>query len=174
MADSRQNPHRTAGTLDGMTDIEFMAIDPDRLERMRTHEADEHGNPWAPRAAEGWEPLRCCLRIAERDERIALITYSPWTSPSPWQEAGPVFVHFERCAGYPTPGDYPASFRRSPSMINPFDHAGARAYRHITFVEPDDDHEAAVRRVLAEPDVSHIHIRSSTAGCFTFEVRPVR
>jgi hypothetical protein len=173
VADYRQHTRRPVGRLIGMTDIEFIAIDPDRLARMREHGADEHGNPWTPRTAEGWEPLRCCLRVAGPDEAIALITYSPWTAPDPWLEAGPVFVHFERCDGYPTPGDYPEAFRRSRSMINPFDHAGARAYQHITFVEPDDDHAAAVRRVLDAPEVSHVHVRSATAGCFTFEVRPV-
>ena len=76
-----------------MSDVLFLPIDPDRLAAMRAAGEDEFGNPWTPFAAEGWEPLRCCLRPADADERIALITYSPWTAPSPWMEAGPVFVH---------------------------------------------------------------------------------
>lgn len=157
-----------------MSDIEFTAIDPERLTRMREQNADEFGNPWTLRVAEGWEPLRCCLRKARDAEEIALICYTPWTEPSPWAEAGPVFVHFGQCAGYDAPGEYPEDFRRSPSMLNPFDHTGARAYEHITFVKPDDDHEAAVRAVLDQPSVAYLHVRSSTAGCFTFAVHPVR
>jgi hypothetical protein len=49
---------------------------------------------------------------------------------------------------------YPPAFRESPSIGNPFDHQGARAYKHITFVAPDDDHEAVVRDVLARDDLS--------------------
>jgi hypothetical protein len=155
-----------------MSDIQFRAIDPERLAGMRERGADELGNPWTPRVAEGWEPLRCCLTVAAEGERIALICYTPWTEPSPWAEAGPVFVHFGHCAGYDDTGEYPEAFRHRESMLNPFDHEGARAYEHITFVGPEDDHEAAVRGILEQPDVAYLHVRSATAGCFTFEVRP--
>lgn len=155
-----------------MSDIEFRAIDPGRLDRMRERGADEYGNPWTARTAEGWEPLRCCLRRPDEGEAIALICYTPWTRPSPWLEAGPVFVHFGHCAGYATSGLFPEAFRHSRSMLNPFDHTGARAYQHITVVEPEQDHEAAVRTVLAQPDVAFLHVRSAVAGCFTFEVGP--
>jgi Protein of unknown function (DUF1203) len=157
-----------------MADIQFLPIDPARLAAMRDRGSDEFGNAWRGFPAEGWEPLRCCLRPAGAGEDIALICYSPWTAPSPWAEAGPVFVHNGPCAGYAGTGDYPPAFRDSLSVLNPFDHNGARAYKHITFVGPGDDHEAAVRRILAQPDVAYLHVRSSTAGCFTFEARPVR
>jgi hypothetical protein len=156
-----------------MTEIQYLAIAPDRLDAVRDQGADEFGNPWKPRVAEGWEPLRCCLRVAPAGEDIALISYSPWTLPwtTPWAEAGPVFVHFRRCAGYLTPGEYPPDLRGSRSLLNPFGHDGARAYDHITFVEPDDDPVAAVRRVIDQPGVSHLHVRSTVAQCFKFEVR---
>jgi hypothetical protein len=60
----------------------------------------------------------------------------------------------------------------SALLLNPFDHTGARAYRHITFVEPGDDYPAAVEQVMAQPDVAYLHVRSAVAQCFTFEVRP--
>ena len=155
-----------------MSDVLFLPIDPDRLAAMRDAGEDEFGNPWTPFAAEGWEPLRCCLRPADADERIALITYSPWTAPSPWMEAGPVFVHSGACAGYGTTGVYPAELSRDRRMINPFTHEGARAYDHITFVGPGEQQEAAVRAVLAQPSVAFVHVRSAAAGCLMFEARP--
>jgi Protein of unknown function (DUF1203) len=155
-----------------MSDITYIAIDPGRLDAMRQRGADEFGNPWKPRDAEGWEPLRCCLRKATAGEQIALISYSPWSPAwTPWAEAGPVFVHFHRCAGYLTPAEYPPALLRSHSLLNPFDHTGARAYEHIRFVEPGDDHAAAVQAVMDHPDVAYLHVRSAVAQCFTFEVR---
>ncbi|GGS36514.1 MULTISPECIES: DUF1203 domain-containing protein [Actinokineospora] len=152
--------------------IQYIAIDPDRLQAMRDSGADESGNPWTLRPADGDEPLRCCLTWATPGEDIALISYNPWTQRSPWAETGPVYVHFDRCAGYSTPGEYPPAFLDYASMLNPFQPDGERAYGHITFLRPEDDHEAAVRLVLAQPDVSYLHVRSANAGCFTFEVRP--
>ena len=156
-----------------MSDIEVVAISQERLDRMRERGQDEFGNPWTSRDALGWEPLRCCLRVAGEGERIALICYTPWSESSPWMEAGPVFVHFGRCTGYDTPGTYPEALANAPRMLNPFDHNGVRDYEHITFVQSDDDHEAAVRAILDQPEVAFLHVRSATAGCFTFEVRPV-
>jgi hypothetical protein len=157
-----------------MTNVEYFAIDPDRLQAMRDHGADEFGNPWKPRAAEGWEPLRCCLRRAPAGQDIALISYSPWPLPwtTPWAEAGPVFVCYQRCAGYQTPSQYPPQMRTNYSLLNPFGHDGARAYQHITFVEPGDDHAAAVQLVMSQPGVTWLHVRSAVAQCFTFGVRP--
>lgn len=152
-----------------MTETKYLPIAAERLDAMRENGADEFANPWTLRVAEGWEPLRCCLSGAVEGEDIALICYTPWTTPSPWAEAGPVFVHHKRCAGYADTGTYPARFTECRSMLNPFDHSGARAYEHITFVGPDDDHEAAVRKILEQPEVAYLHVRSATAGCLTFE-----
>jgi hypothetical protein len=156
--------------------LTYLAIDPHRLDTMRHRGADEFGHPWKPRTAQGWEALRCCLRTAESGEDIALISYSPWPLPwnSTWSEAGPVFVCFHRCPGYPDAGRYPQALQRQHALLNPFDHQGARAYRHIRFVEPDQDHDAAVRTVLGQPDVAFLHVRSAVAQCFTFEVRGIR
>ena len=73
-----------------MSTLRYLAIDPERLDAVRRRGADEFGNPWQPRAAEGWEPLRCCLRTAGEGEDIALISYSPWPVPwdTPWGRRG--------------------------------------------------------------------------------------
>jgi hypothetical protein len=156
-----------------MTDIEYVAIGSDRLAAMRRQGADEFGNPWKPRAAAGWEPLRCCLRVATEDQDIALISYSPWALPwtTPWAEAGPVFVCYQCCGGYQTPHEYPPDLRASYCLLNPFWFDGSRAYQHITFVAPGDDHAAAVRMVLSQPGVAHLHVRSATAQCYALLAR---
>jgi hypothetical protein len=127
-----------------MSDVRYVAIDPARLLRMRERGADEFGNEWAQRTAEGWEPLRCCLAVAEKDADIALICYTPWTEPSPWLAAGPVFVHFGRCGGYETPELYPEALRGGATHAEP--------------VRPQRG----------------TGVRSATAGRFAFEARPVR
>jgi hypothetical protein len=67
------------------------AIDPARLEVVRTTGADSHGNQLRPFEATGnGERLRCCLRYAERGEQITVISYAPFDFPSVWREVGPV------------------------------------------------------------------------------------
>jgi Protein of unknown function (DUF1203) len=172
MTGTRQLAVTVAGRLDDM-EIRYTAIPTERLSAMRSAGADELGNKWQLRVAEGGEPLRCCLQRAEQDEDIALICYTPWTEASPWMEAGPVFVHYDECDGYDATGQYPPAFTNNKAILNPFDHTGARAYDHITFLEPEDDHEAAVRHILSQPEVAYLHARSREAGCFHFLVSPV-
>jgi len=150
--------------------LDVIALDPDRLQRVGELGRDETGNPWTAQVASGGDPLRCCLTPAAAGESVALITYSPWTEPSPWAESGPVWVHHEQCAGWTGTG-WPEGFRRSHSVLQPFSGDGARSYDHITVVLPDDDHEAALRKVLAADGVETVHVRSATAQCFTFAVR---
>ncbi|MGW0227880.1 DUF1203 domain-containing protein [Actinopolymorpha singaporensis] len=157
-----------------MSTYEIVPISPERLDAMRVKDEDEFGNPWKPFPAEGWEPLRCCLRKAEPGEAVALICYTPWTEPSPWMEAGPVFVHAERCGGYPTPDRYPDDMARGKCMFNTFDHDGNRAYDHITFVSPGDSYEETLAELLGRPEVAFVHVRSVAAGCLAFEARPAR
>jgi hypothetical protein len=38
-------------------------------------------------------------------------------------------------------------------------------------VAPGEDHAAAVAKVMDQPGVACLHVRSATAQCFTFEVR---
>jgi Protein of unknown function (DUF1203) len=153
-----------------MSDIEVRGIAPERLAGMQAAGQDEFGNPWTLRVALGWEPLRCCLRVAGAGERIGLISYTPWTTPSPWAESGPVFVHYGQCDGYGTAGSWPEDLRGRHQLVRPYGPDGGIAYDHIRTIAPDDDPEAVVRELLAHPDVDHVHIRSATAGCFAFSV----
>lgn len=59
-------------------------------------------------------------------------------------------------------------------MFNTFYADGSRDYEHIRFVQPEDDHTAALHEVLDHPEVDHLHVRSSVAGCFTFAVHRAR
>ncbi len=96
---------------------------------MRTRARDEHGNAWSPYAAEGGEPLRCCLRLAGPGEAIVLISYAPFTTTSAWTEVGPVYVHADACDGYTRagPAGRPADRSCASCAATGFTYAVSRA-----------------------------------------------
>lgn len=153
-----------------MTELNVIPIDPSRLEAMREAGKDEHGNPFAGYAAAGWEPLRCCLRIAREGEHIALISYSPFTERSPWAEVGPVYVHADACEGYAS-GELPPELRTGPRILRSYQADGSLDYDDILFVRDGEDLEPALRDLLARPAVAAVHVRASLTQCFTYEVR---
>jgi hypothetical protein len=145
------------------------AIDPARLEAVREPGDDGFGNRLTPFDATGeGEPLRCCLRFARAGELIALISYAPFEGVSPWREVGPVYVHAERCAGYDGRG-LPAELRRGPRVLRTYRADGSMDYDHNTLVW-DEDLGPALDRLLAEPDVATVHVRTVLPQCFLYAV----
>jgi hypothetical protein len=97
------------------------AIDPARLNVVRTTGEDAHGNQLRPFAATGQgEPLRCCLGYAEPGEQITLISYAPFERPSVWREVGPVYIHAAPCEGYTPTGRLPEQLATGPRVLRTY------------------------------------------------------
>jgi hypothetical protein len=155
-----------------MSRLHVHAVPSDRLAEIRAGARDDLGNPLSEWIAEGWEPLRCCLRIADPDESIALIAYSPFATRSAWSEVGPVFVHLGDCAGYSTPDELPDRLRTGPRVLRTYHPDGSIAYDDLALVDAGEDIEPALATLLERPDVAWVHVRSHLAQCFLYEVRP--
>jgi hypothetical protein len=122
-----------------------------------------------PFAATGeGEPLRCCLRFARPGESIALISFAPFTEPSPWREVGPVYVHAARCEGYDEQW-LPGALRRGPAVLRTYRADGSMDYEHNTLVG-DEDLEPVLDRLLSAPDVATVHVRTVLPQCFLYAV----
>jgi hypothetical protein len=144
-------------------------IDPARLDGVRERGADDHGNPFTAYDATGdGEPLRCCLRYARPGEQIALISWAPFTEVSPWREVGPVYVHAERCEGYAEPW-LPGELRRGPRVLRTYRADGSMDYGHNTLVG-EEDLEPELDRLLSEPEVATVHVRTVLPQCFLYAV----
>jgi hypothetical protein len=156
-------------TAERIQHLTVHAIDPQRLEAVRKRGADDFRNPLTPHEATGeGEPLRCCLRYASSGERIALISWAPFTTASPWREVGPVYVHAERCDGYAGPG-LPPELRRGPRVLRTYHPDGSMNYEHNT-LSGEDDLEPTLDRLLSEPDVAVVHVRTVLPQCFLYAV----
>jgi hypothetical protein len=153
------------------TRLLVQAIVPDRLDRVRADGSDGHGNHLQVLAASGQgEPLRCCLRYAQPGEQIALIAYAPFNHASVWTEVGPVYVHATKCAGYLTTNVLPEQLRTGPRVLRTYDNDGTMNYKHNTVIIDDAELEPVIERLLGEPDVSTVHVRSLAPQCFLYAV----
>jgi Protein of unknown function (DUF1203) len=156
------------------TGLHVSAIQPKRLDRIRSDGHDESGHPLAPFTATGGEPLRCCLSRAPADEPVMLISYSPFTERSPWAETGPVYVHAETCGGYQDADALPADLRTGPRVLKTYDAHGGLDYADITVIGEGRDIEAPLLDLLSRPTVAAVHVRALAAQCFTYVVTRTR
>ncbi len=147
------------------------AIDPGRLDEVRATATDGHGNPVHPFAASGeGEPLRCCLRYAESGEQITLISYAPFDHPSVWTEVGPVYIHAARCDGYASAAGLPKELATGPRVLRTYRGDNTMNYDHNTVVGDEAELEPIIERLLREPDVETVHVRSLAPQCFLYAV----
>lgn len=137
------------------------------LAALRAAGRDVLDNPWRAHAAQGWEPLRCCLAVAEPRTPIALISYSPSRWRSTWSEVGPVFVHDQACDGFTWTGRIPAHLRFRHQVLRPYHHDGAINYDQIQLLSRTQDLAVALPGVVAHDDVAWVDIRSAEAQCWS-------
>ena len=152
------------------------AIPSRTLEEIRLAGHDQFGNELiAIIDDEGGAPLRCCLRRSTPGEPVYLIAHRPFTTPGPYAETGPVFVHASPCPGYRETGEYPAGYRDWPTMVfRPYRHhatlnCDAIAYDAIAMGEGPTA-EKVISSIFADPTIKFIHTRNVHAGCFMFAI----
>lgn len=147
------------------------AVEPRRLQEVRAANTDGHGNLLRPFAASGdGEPLRCCLRYAERGERIALISYAPFDHASVWTEVGPIYIHASPCDGYTTTARLPRQLATGPRVLRTYRDDHTMHYDHNTVVPDDAALAPILERLLGEPDVGTVHVRTLAPQCFLYAV----
>lgn len=157
-----------------------LPIRPAALAELRA--TDDAGHPCAPYTdEEGGAPLRCCLRLSEPGERIALVSYAPlrrwaaetWAKPGAYDEQGPVFIHAE-CdgPGGAGAGTYPFAHAGALRTVRRYDAEGRIVGGRLLEIPPDTTagYEAAFTEAFAAPEVVLVHVRALEYGCFHFEV----
>jgi Protein of unknown function (DUF1203) len=153
------------------TRLHVQAIDPARLDQVRSSGTDGHGNELVPFAASGdGEPLRCCLRYAQPGEQITLISYAPFDHPSVWTEVGPVYIHAERCGGYRPDGALPEELSSGPRVLRTYRSDDSMDYEHNTVITDEAELAPIIERLLTEPDVAFLHVRTLAPQCFLYSV----
>ncbi|WP_265447544.1 DUF1203 domain-containing protein [Flexivirga meconopsidis] len=121
-----------------------------------------------PVTADGGEPLRCCLRNAEPREQLLLTSYSPPLPDSPYREHGPIFLHADATDCTPLPAGFPPMSSARRQALRAYDERGW--IRETELAEPGES-AALTTKLLAEPGVSFVEVRSPGHGCYMFRVR---
>lgn len=140
----------------------------DVLRRVRDGEPDASGNAAVHLVAEGGEPLRCCLRNAEPGADLLLFGYEPSIPASPYREVGAVLAHAGACPGPSSTESYPPDWRGRPQVLRAYDRRGW--IHDSTTVHDGQDPEAVIARLLADPEVAHVHSRNVAWGCYMFAI----
>jgi hypothetical protein len=144
-------------------------IPTDAVLSIRRGGPDANGQPALRRVAEGVaSPCRHCLElIAEGDEKLVL-AWRPFSALQPYAETGPIFLHARECARYESDA--------LPGWFAFMDPALVRGYGADDWIRYDTGHVvagqeigASCARILADPTIAYVHVRSKF-NCFQCRV----
>src|SRR5207249_3652643 len=147
--------------------LTYHAIPAAELDRIRAAGRDDAGNPLTVTTGDG-SPLRCCLREARDGEPVTLIAYAPPGTAGAYAECGPVFIHAQRCAGYPDTATYPPGLAHRRQIVRAYNDDGAIA--DAVLAKGTEEIERAAAELLSRDDVRIVHIRNITYGCYNFSI----
>lgn len=152
-----------------MIPIRVIAIATEIAEAVRRTGKDPHyGHPTHTEVAGEGAPCRHCLKlIAAGEERATLFTLDAFEGVEQLPLPGPVYIHADACERYPEDGGFPAALRTSPRTLNAY--TRGRRLLATAYVE-NGNLDAGVEKLLARADVDYLHVRSTTAGCYTFRI----
>lgn len=152
------------------SNLEIETVAPAVIEQVRAVGRDISGYPVERVVADGGEPLRCCLRNAQRGDVCILFGYEPpLPAASPYRETGAVYAHAEPCSGWSGEDVYPLDFYGRPQVLRAYDRRG---WIHpATTLHDGSDPIGALANILDDPEVVEVHRRNIAYGCYMFTVR---
>jgi hypothetical protein len=159
MSDAGVSSTRTAGKI--------VAVETSVAEAARGGKDAQYGFPSYTAPAGAGIPCRHCLQWIEEGEEATLFTLDPFAGLEKLPLPGPVYVHARGCERYVEKGAVPMHLMGSPRTLNAY--AKGRRLVAQEYVDAAVAEEA-VERLLGREDVDYIHVRSTTAGCYTFRI----
>lgn len=146
-----------------------IAIPTATAEAVRTTLLSPFGNhPTHGEVATGHGPCRHCLRnFRAGEERRLLFTYDTFSGVESLPLPGPVFIHEERCERYREDDGFPDNLRHRALTLNAY--ARGRHLRAQAYVT-DQEVEATIKRLLAQPEIDYINVHDTEAGCYDLRI----
>jgi Protein of unknown function (DUF1203) len=144
-----------------------VAIETAVADKARLNAKDALGFPTFTEAAGEGLPCRHCLRWIETGARATLFTHDAFAGVETLPLPGPVYVHADGCERYADEGQLPRHLLESPRTLNAY--GKGRKLVGQEYVQGAEA-AAAIDRLFERADVEYVHVRSTTAGCYTFRV----
>lgn len=112
-------------------------------------------------------PCRITLEDAAPGEEVLLLTYAHQPTRTPYASTGPIFVRRSAIATRTVINVVPEQQRRRLLSVRAYDHHDCMVDAEViegTELEP------LIRRFLANPDVSYLHVHNARRGCYACRV----
>lgn len=151
--------------------MRFVALPTDIVRHYQSGGADANGQvPERVVSDGGGNPCRHCLAMIPEGAGMLVLAHRPFPAPQPYAEVGPIFLCADRCAvggGAALPGMLAASdyIVRGYGVDDRIVYGTGGVV--ATAAIPD-----RAARLLADPRVAYLHVRSARNNCYQCRIAP--
>lgn len=140
------------------------------VESLQKGEPDSYGNLPEHRISGGTGvPCRHCLRQVAAGKPYLIVAHRPFSSVQPYAETGPIFIHAEPCERASADTHLPDRLSSDRYIVRGYD-AEERIVYGTGDVVATDDIPAYSKKLLSQPNIEFIHVRSAQNNCFQCRV----
>lgn len=142
------------------------ALDTTLVRTLQNGGPDAHGQvPERTVSDGGGNPCRHCLRYIPEGAEMLILAHRPFPAAQPYAETGPIFLCAEECTRHES-AEMPEIFTRSPDYLIKGYADDDRIVYGTGVVIGKDQLMAQAGKILADPRVRYIHIRSARNNCY--------
>ncbi len=152
--------------------IRFHPMPTDHAAAFRAGAPDAHGLPPEHHISDGaGNPCRHCLCNIPEGAGMLILAYRPFATLHPYAEVGPVFLCADACAAFVGDG-VPEIFTTSPDYLLKGHGPDERIVYGTGRVTPATEITAQAQKVLADPRIAFVDVRSARNNCWQARIRP--
>lgn len=115
-------------------------------------------------------PCRHCLQEIPAGNTLLILAWRPFTTVQPYAEVGPVFLCGKPCARHPESSQMPAMFGAWHQLLLRGYSRDERIVYGSGQVRAVPEVPMAIEKLLAQPEIEFVHLRSASNNCFQCRV----
>ncbi|MFK7801330.1 MAG: DUF1203 domain-containing protein [Anaerolineae bacterium] len=147
--------------------IKFKALPTNEVRKLQNGGLDINGYAPEVSVSDG-DGIQCrhCLQIIAKGAEMLLVAYRPFPEAQPYAEQGPLFLCADECERHPESEELPNLFNLVDSLLVRGYNADDRIIYGTGKVRPVSEVVSTAEKLLENPDVKFVHLRSSKNNCY--------
>ena len=146
--------------------IRYEAITTDTARSLQNGDPDAYGNaPERAIAASDRVPCRHCLKLVDKGDAYLIVAHRPFGNLQPYSETGPIFLHADFCQRATSNDVLPDMLDSATYLVRGYD-GDERIVYGTGRIVPAPDIGTYAESLLANSDISFVHVRSAENNCF--------
>ncbi len=155
---------------DAMLKLAWTAMPTEEARAWRGGAPDAYGMPPERAVSDGGaNPCRHCLRDIPEGAGMLILAHRPFPKPDPYAETGPIFLCADECPRH-DPAAPPAILGARAAFLVKGYRANDRIFYGTGRITPSEEVDDYCARLLEDPEVAYVHVRSATNNCYQFRV----